>query len=275
MSSRNPFDARARQTCLNHAVAKFHRRLKRLAHEIDADLAERGFAGLSSHPKINDAFRSLGIVVDEALAFEERAAEFQRQRLRDTGEFDQAGAWTEEDGRQLWKRLRQELEQLPERLFSQAKRLFRAQGIVPRFRAAAADTAEELSNRVDQAFAEGRARMHLVGEKPAAPTKPAKRPVKRAFQAYWVGRVLGTSNQTEIAAEMVRRGSRATQGQVQRWLKAVEEWRAAGGILPTVEELSAQPQAVDPAILDMGARQDGRTPRQRPRRDPDADSDDE
>ena len=35
--------------------------------------------------------------------------------------------------------------------------------------------------------------------------------------------------------------------------------------------LSSEPQSVDPDILDMGARQDGLTPRQRPRRDPDAD----
>ncbi len=174
MSSRNPFDAQARRRSLNHAVAKFHRRLTSLAHEIDADIAEHGFGGLSSHPKIADAFRSLDIVVKEALAFEKRAAEFQRQRLRDTGEFDQAGAWTEEDGKQLWERLRQELEQLPERFYSQAKRLLRLHGKAPSFRDTAAVTAEDLSYRVSQAFAEGRARMRLAVQKLPAATEPSE-----------------------------------------------------------------------------------------------------
>jgi hypothetical protein len=165
MSSCNPFDARARRACLKQAVAKFHRRVTILAYEIDADLAERGIGGLSSHPKIGDAFRSLGIIVDKALAFEKRAEEFQRQRFQDTGEFEQVGAWTAEDGKQLWERLRQEIEQLPERLYSQAKRLCRLHGKVPNFRGTAAATANELSYRVGQAFAEGRARMQMGGQK--------------------------------------------------------------------------------------------------------------
>jgi hypothetical protein len=111
----------------------------------------------------------------------------------------------------------------------------------------------------------------------AARTPQAERPEpsKKAFQAYHVARVLAISNQTDIAAEMVRQGVKATQGQVSKWLKSVEVWKAAGGMIPTVDELNAKPQAVDPAILDMGPRQDRRTPRQRLRRDPEADSDDE
>ena len=188
VSSCNPFDARARQTCFNYAVAKFHRRLTSLAHEIDADLAERGFGGLSSHPKIADAFGSLVTVVEEVLAFEERAAEFQQQRLRDTGEFDQAGAWTEEDERQLLERLQQETKQLPERLYSQAKRLFRPYGIVPSFRRMVIVTTEELSYRVRRAFAEGRAGMRLAVQKPTRTQLKRRRKVGPDQQAKRVAR---------------------------------------------------------------------------------------
>ncbi len=175
MSSGNPFDARARRRCLEHAVEKFHRRVTSLAHAIDADLADRGSAAVGSHPKIADAFHALGVVVDDVLAFEGRAEEFQRQRLRDTGEFDPAAAWTEEDGRQLWERLRQELEQLPERLYSQAKRLVRPfyRGGNRRPGGPAETTAADLSYRVDRAFAEGRARMRLAVQKATA-AKPEK-----------------------------------------------------------------------------------------------------
>jgi hypothetical protein len=74
---------------------------------------------------------------------------------------------------------------------------------------------------------------------------------------------------------MITMGTPATQGQVSKWLRQVDEYQSAGGVVPKVEELNTKPQSVDPAILDMGARQDARTPRQRLRRDPDADSDGE
>jgi hypothetical protein len=206
MSSCNPFDARARRACLKQAVAKFHRRVTILAYEIDADLAERGIGGLSSHPKIGNAFRSLGIIVDKALAFEKRAEKFQRQRFRDTGKFDQSRAWTEEDGKQLWERLRQEIEQLPELFYSKATRLCRLHGKVPNFRGTAATTANELSYRVGQAFAEGRARMMLlVKQKPRRrKRKPAPKVAERrkkrevqwkidkAIEAEWEKKEWGT-----------------------------------------------------------------------------------
>ena len=106
------------------------------------------------------------------------------------------------------------------------------------------------------------------------PPKPPRLPSKKAFQAWSVRALLGITDQTEIAEEMTRRETKATQGQVSKWLRAVEKYQAAGGILPDVTTIG-KPQSVDPDVLDMGARQDHRTPRQRERRDPDADSDSE
>ena len=105
------------------------------------------------------------------------------------------------------------------------------------------------------------------------PKAPARRPPKIAFQAWYVRDVLGVATQQQIADEMVRQGTPASQGQVSKWLAAVEEYRKAGGLLPTLDELNKlDTDTVDPAIIDMGARLDGRTPRQRPRPDDDADS---
>ena len=101
-----------------------------------------------------------------------------------------------------------------------------------------------------------------------------KHPPDKAFRACFVRDILGESNQTRIAEIMTSEGIPANQSQVSRWLKAVDEYRAAGGIVPTPDELN-RPQAIDPDIIEMGARLDGLTPRQRPRRDSDADSGDE
>jgi len=95
------------------------------------------------------------------------------------------------------------------------------------------------------------------------------RPPDKAFKAWYARDVSGISIQREIAEEMTRQGIPATQGQVSKWLSAVDKYLKAGGIIPTVQELNSQPQAIDPAVLDMGKRQDGRTPRQRPRRNSD------
>ena len=106
----------------------------------------------------------------------------------------------------------------------------------------------------------------LTAETEAGPpqkTPSEKEPPKAAWQAYYVRETLGITNQTEIAEKMTEQGTPATQGQVSKWLKAVDAWLEAGGIKPTLEELHEQPKGIDPAKLDMGARQDGRTPRQR------------
>lgn len=102
-----------------------------------------------------------------------------------------------------------------------------------------------------------------------------KRPPDKAFKAWFTRDVLAVGTQKEIAETMTANGISATQGQVSRWLKDVENYRKAGGLLPTVDELNPDINTVAPDVIDMGVRRDGRTPRQRPRRDSDADSDDE
>ncbi len=167
----HPFDGQARGVCFGQAVAKFHMGLAGFARDIDADIRARGFDGMGSHPKVSDAFRSLGIVVDQVLAFEERAAEFQRERFGATGEFDQAGAWTEEDERLLLEWLRGEAERLPERLRSQARCLIRPpQGSAEHF---PIGSVGDLTYRVRQAYAEGRAWMQIP-RKPEPEGEPAQ-----------------------------------------------------------------------------------------------------
>lgn len=109
--------------------------------------------------------------------------------------------------------------------------------------------------------------------KPAAgkSSTPPREPSKKALQAWSVRVLLGITDQTEIAEEMTRRGTVATQGQVSKWLGQVERYLAAGGMLPDYGN-GKKPESIDPAILEIGARQDHLTPRQRQRRDPDADS---
>ncbi len=101
--------------------------------------------------------------------------------------------------------------------------------------------------------------------------KPIKPPSKKALQAWRLKTMLGLETQQAIADEMTRQGTRATQGDVSRWLKEVEACQAAGYILPDPPHLDSKPEPIDPDVIEMGARQDGRTPRQRHRRDPDAD----
>ena len=95
------------------------------------------------------------------------------------------------------------------------------------------------------------------------PANPAiKCPTDKAFRAYWVSSLMNISSQAEIAVILTKEGIPANQGQVSKWLTAVKKFHEAGGIIPNVQELNAQPQSVDPDILVMGERQDGRTPRQ-------------
>ena len=111
----------------------------------------------------------------------------------------------------------------------------------------------------------------IVENTPKTAPKLPTRPPDKAFQAWQIRELVGISKQGEIADTMTKQGIPATQGQVSKWLAAVEKWRTAGGLMPEVGTLNGEPQSVDPDILDMGARQDGLTPRQRPRRDSDAD----
>ena len=110
-----------------------------------------------------------------------------------------------------------------------------------------------------------------AGQMQEPPVKPSraslKEPTKDAFAAYKVHKLLG-KNQPETATILTKQFSRpVTQGQVSRWCKAVAKWTAAGGLVPPELTMNPTVRSVDPDVLEMGQRVDGRTPRQRERRD--------
>ena len=91
------------------------------------------------------------------------------------------------------------------------------------------------------------------------PEKSLRKPTERDEQAYRLRLVTGKT-QEEIAKDLD-----CTQGQVSRSINKVEEWVAAGNVLPPLESGGKpQVQSMDPQKIDMGKRMDGRTPSQRP-----------
>lgn len=90
-----------------------------------------------------------------------------------------------------------------------------------------------------------------------------KEPSREAFVAYRISRAIGMK-QTEIAEQLTTEFRRPiAQGQVSRWLSEVSDFLVAGGVMPPMATAINGIASVDPKILDMGARQDGQTPRQR------------
>ena len=92
--------------------------------------------------------------------------------------------------------------------------------------------------------------------------------------AYFMQFIL-RKNQTEIAEELLKQGIQREQGTISRGIKRVEKWLALGNtlaeILPT-KQTAPREIVMDPRVLDWGERQDGRTRRQRYKRE---DEDDE
>lgn len=98
------------------------------------------------------------------------------------------------------------------------------------------------------------------------------RPSDNAFIAWRLRDLKGLKGPSAIAKEMTKQlGRPVLQGTVSRWLKQTDAYRKAGGIFPDLPALTEQPHAIDPTFIDIGERQDQHTPRQRQRRDPDAD----
>lgn len=110
---------------------------------------------------------------------------------------------------------------------------------------------------------------HGGGEPKVVPKAAMKEPCKEALAAYRLWFLQG-SKQGAIAEVLSREFHRPiSQGQVSKWLKEVKKYLEAGNILPPPKELHENPASFDPDVLEMGQRQDGRTKRQRPRRDDD------
>lgn len=110
---------------------------------------------------------------------------------------------------------------------------------------------------------------------PQAGLKP---PSERAMATYRVWAALGCTQQEivlHINAATDARGRKqfmpTDQGSVSREIKAVKRWIAAGNVLPPLSELSqSRERTMDPADLEIGARRDHRTQRQRSRRSEDS-----
>ena len=97
---------------------------------------------------------------------------------------------------------------------------------------------------------------------PGQETKQPKYPKPVAWQAYRI-REAGIEKQEEIAkALMQHTGKTASQGYVSKLLSSVDDYLVHGGVAPSEEEF-AKMVTMDPAVIDMGARSDNRTPRQR------------
>jgi hypothetical protein len=94
-----------------------------------------------------------------------------------------------------------------------------------------------------------------------------KQPSEDAFKAYRLSIATG-KNQTELAEILATELKRPiSQGQVSKWLTQVKAWLEAGNVLPDLlKPLNEQPKGIDPEVLDMGKRQDGRAERQRSKR---------
>ncbi len=102
-------------------------------------------------------------------------------------------------------------------------------------------------------------------------TPVPRRPSEDAFKAWRLRDITGLKTQQEIADKMSEQlGRTVSQGEVSRWLSQVEKYLKAGNILPDLPAPIAEPQFIDPALIEMGGRQAQRARRQRNRRDPDA-----
>lgn len=106
----------------------------------------------------------------------------------------------------------------------------------------------------------------LTDDRPAV-----RRPSDNAIAAWRLRDIKGLKTQNEIADRLTNElGRPISQGQVSRWLKDVENYLAAGNVLPNPTP-SSRARPIDPSAINEGRRRDGRTPRQRHRRDPDSD----
>jgi hypothetical protein len=111
----------------------------------------------------------------------------------------------------------------------------------------------------------------LTGPEQAAKQPTPNPPPDAAIKAYRLKWVRGVPKQAEIAKLLSEElGRQISQGQVSRWLQQAEAYADAVGLLPGLSSSPHKKAApMDPQQLDLGARQDGRTERQRERRSDD------
>lgn len=156
----SPFDLRARRKYFTRAANTFQRRVVTIARDIDADIAQRGFAGMScgGHPRVLEALRGVGEVVDEILGFERRAAEFAVKQMRVRGVDDTADVYAEEHERELVAWVKGELGRLPSRILAACHRL---KGKPSDLEDLVHAVELEVTERIRRQYHEGRARSEL------------------------------------------------------------------------------------------------------------------
>lgn len=97
------------------------------------------------------------------------------------------------------------------------------------------------------------------GVKNEAPRRVPKEPSPEAFAAYRIQVSIGWT-QEQIAEQLKQEFKRPfDQGSVSRMLKQVRQFLKAGGELPPLTSV----ESVDPKVIELGARQDHQTQRQR------------
>lgn len=109
-----------------------------------------------------------------------------------------------------------------------------------------------------------------------AKTKHLKTPSKEAKIAFLLGNSLGQTQAkiAKIMTEKLKPAREYKQYQVSRWLKEYKEWLNSQNIRIADSETTPT-VSVDPSVLDMGARTDGKTtgdPRHKAKFDPDHDT---
>jgi hypothetical protein len=88
-------------------------------------------------------------------------------------------------------------------------------------------------------------------------------PPSKCREAFELSRCKGMS-QAEIAEEMNKRhGSMHGQGHISKLIARYEQYLKLIGVLDRMPPSAKRAKAFDPSILEIGARRDGRTPRQR------------
>jgi hypothetical protein len=108
------------------------------------------------------------------------------------------------------------------------------------------------------------------GFRRSATTKQIKEPPKEAFEA-WRLKKFGGWNQHAIADKLG-----VKQWKVSRMIARVNRYGDQGGKFPPPPDTATKPVSVDPRVIEMGEREDGRTKRQRQRSSADSyDGDDD
>ena len=96
--------------------------------------------------------------------------------------------------------------------------------------------------------------------------KPPKQPSQDAFTAFNLY-ATGDYNQQQVADTIIKKQHRlCSQGQVSRWIRQVNRWNKAFGFPVVNTRKKKAPNAVDPQVIELGKRTDGKSKISRPQK---------